>query len=264
MRSFDEQDERAKKIKRKVDEGFLKAASISALVHSTSSASRDKLPHQKGSTATKSTLLEASIVDIPGNEGALAQNHVQLSFLSQAQQITQSTTEDMEKRLQKALCKQLSLPQGSDEDTLLEAVEQMLKKQKELASTLQAERSAAAQQQIRAAVSAGALAEEDTARYLRLFAADRALGNEMLEASLAQHAQAQQQAAAQQSTLRAVVAGAPASSPAPADKPLDEAGIKQLAQALKHDPEAFTKQYQTNLRKHEVVRRHQNSESTCR
>ena len=107
----------------------------------------------------------------------------------------------MEKRLQRALCKQLSLPQHSDENTLLEALEQMLKKQKELVSTLQAERS-------RSAADTGCRLGRCVFRgghgSLR---ADRALGNEMFEAVLAQHAQAQQQVAAQQKTLQAVVAG---------------------------------------------------------
>ena len=73
---FDENDPFAKKIAEKVNRGFLKGASIGIDVHNISDSKDIKFPDQKNITITDSTLLEASIVDIPKNEGSL--NHCSL------------------------------------------------------------------------------------------------------------------------------------------------------------------------------------------
>jgi hypothetical protein len=68
---FDEKDEFALSIKQKVEDGFLNAASSSLQPLAWSEDPKMLVPGQTRPTATQSTILEASIVDIPGNRNAL-------------------------------------------------------------------------------------------------------------------------------------------------------------------------------------------------
>jgi hypothetical protein len=67
---FDDKDEFALKIKSKVEQGFIKGASMGFNVVETST--EDMLAGQTRSTVSKSIIYEASIVDLPGNANALA------------------------------------------------------------------------------------------------------------------------------------------------------------------------------------------------
>ena len=69
---FDSKDALAQKIAQKVQDGFLRAASIGIDVHKLQQETKDKPKQATQYTITESTLLEASIVDIPKNENALA------------------------------------------------------------------------------------------------------------------------------------------------------------------------------------------------
>lgn len=68
---FDVNDEFAKKIANKVQNGFIRMASMSADVKATSSELELALPGQTLETVTKCKLEEISIVDIGGNDDAL-------------------------------------------------------------------------------------------------------------------------------------------------------------------------------------------------
>lgn len=68
---FDQEDEFAVSIEKKVEGGFLKAASSCLQPLAWSEDPKLLVPGQTRPTATKSTILEASIVDIPGNRNAL-------------------------------------------------------------------------------------------------------------------------------------------------------------------------------------------------
>lgn len=69
---FDDDDEFAQKIQRKVQKGYLNAASIWIDPIEVSDDESLKLKGQPGPTVTKWGVLEASIVDIPNCRGALA------------------------------------------------------------------------------------------------------------------------------------------------------------------------------------------------
>lgn len=68
---FDEDDEFALKIKKKYDKGVLRAASIGIVPIVLSDDPKHLLPGQTRPTVVKSELREISIVDIPGNPGAV-------------------------------------------------------------------------------------------------------------------------------------------------------------------------------------------------
>lgn len=69
---FDMDDPRAAEVARKVEGGFIKAASIGAWAPEEVSDADDlKLPGQTGSTVTRWTVREASICTIPANHNAL-------------------------------------------------------------------------------------------------------------------------------------------------------------------------------------------------
>lgn len=71
---FDKEDEFAQSIESKVDQGILSATSIGFDVTELSEDTKYLLPGQSRATVTKSELLEASIVDIPGNKNAIKLN----------------------------------------------------------------------------------------------------------------------------------------------------------------------------------------------
>jgi hypothetical protein len=71
---FDEKDEFALKVKSKVEQGILSACSSGLELIEWSDDPKQLVPGQIRPTATKTSLREASIVDIPGNANALKLN----------------------------------------------------------------------------------------------------------------------------------------------------------------------------------------------
>jgi uncharacterized protein YdbL (DUF1318 family) len=69
---FDMKDERAKQVAGKVEDDFLRAASIGAWAVETSDAAELQYPGQTGATVTRWTVREASVVTIGANHNALA------------------------------------------------------------------------------------------------------------------------------------------------------------------------------------------------
>ena len=162
---FDEKDPLAKKIARKVKEGFLKGASIGIDVHSTSDAASEKLPGQKGSSITESTLLEASVVDIPQNREAL--NHCALyqSFSLS----NQSKTYRREDSILKSLREQLSLSEDTNEQGLLKAIERIVTEYKDLRSWKHNFLKQQSDEQVSIALKDGLILEEEKAKYKAYF-----------------------------------------------------------------------------------------------
>ena len=68
---FDEEDEFAKTIARKVEKGHIKASSIGLRPMELSENKKDLLPNQTGKTVMKSVIKEISICNIPANTNAL-------------------------------------------------------------------------------------------------------------------------------------------------------------------------------------------------
>lgn len=68
---FDEKDEFARQIATKVEKGIINACSIGIEVIATSSESKYLLPGQTRETVTRCTLLEISLVDLPGNRNSV-------------------------------------------------------------------------------------------------------------------------------------------------------------------------------------------------
>lgn len=68
---FDEKDEFARQIATKVEKGIINACSIGIEVIATSSENKYLLPGQTRETVTRCTLLEISLVDLPGNRNSV-------------------------------------------------------------------------------------------------------------------------------------------------------------------------------------------------
>ena len=258
---FDEKDEVAAKLARKVSEGFLRGASIGIDVHRTSDEEKDRLPGQRGRTITKSTLLEASVVDIPQSEGALKTNYAALSYGTNFETFNHKQKVDMDtnayeqelKQLRKGLLKALSLESASD-DALADAVAELQEKHKALSAALQAEREATDSREIEAALSVGAIEKDEVARYTKLFATSREVAQEMLQVATQKHAATQKETQERKQTVAEAVRGSTATGSGDApERPIDEQELKQLAAELKDKPEELAKLYQSNLRKYEQL-----------
>jgi len=68
---FDDKDDFARQIATKVEKGIINACSIGIEVIATSSESKYLLPGQTRETVTRCTLLEISLVDLPGNRNSV-------------------------------------------------------------------------------------------------------------------------------------------------------------------------------------------------
>ncbi|MDX1903794.1 MAG: HK97 family phage prohead protease [Thermonemataceae bacterium] len=145
---FDVGDDFAKEIKRKYEEGFLKAASIGILVTAVSNDPDLMLNGQSWATITKSELLEASIVDIPANANAVklhfeSQQELALSFLgakTEQQLSIKSELENFTQELKKILEQSKQEKQNSETELatkkLIEQRESQEQEQKVLVQKL--------------------------------------------------------------------------------------------------------------------------------
>lgn len=135
---FDMQDEYAREIARKYEQGFLKAASIGFRVYARSEDPAMMLPGQKRATITDWELIEVSIVSIPANPNALvidkAVSDIQnKSVVFETEETTQEkdflpqTDLDMTK-FKTAIFALFALPAAlnDDEDAAIKAIEKRL------------------------------------------------------------------------------------------------------------------------------------------
>lgn len=126
---FDENDEFAKKIKSKFDNGFLNAASVGVSIIETSEDPKYLLPGQKRATVTKCELKEISIVDVPGNAEAVVVNSDTGAILELGDKDNGvlpiiNKEEVMENNL-KTIAVALALSENSSETEILSAINSM-------------------------------------------------------------------------------------------------------------------------------------------
>lgn len=173
---FDMEDEFAKAIAGKVERGFIRMASMFADVKATTTDPEMILPGQLYETVTKCKLVEISIVDIGGNDGAirLSRNGGQL----QLQKINQENQNDMSF---KTIALALAMSADSGEDAVLKEV-QSLKLAKETAekkaTALETEikgiRLSAATEMVEKAIKLGLIPEVLKDSQIKAFEADHA------------------------------------------------------------------------------------------
>ncbi len=130
---FDDDDPLAMKVQRKVEKGYLNAASVWIDPLEISEDVKDMLPGQSLPTFTKWNILEASIVDIPNCKNALAIRNgagqrILLSSESEGdikeflKTKFSKKTNTMDKKF---LCALLGLPEDATEETISAAVKKM-------------------------------------------------------------------------------------------------------------------------------------------
>jgi len=86
---FDDEDKTAKKLENKYENDFLNAASILVFIHAISDEEEYMLPGQTRPTVIRWSIGEASLVDIPCDQGAL-----KLSYETSAVNLTEPESED--------------------------------------------------------------------------------------------------------------------------------------------------------------------------
>jgi HK97 family phage prohead protease len=153
---FDLEDDTGKKVAGKVDRGFLKGCSIGIIIQEMQETA-------KGDIVTKSELLEASIVAIPADAGAVIlynENCEQLTFEDIKLKFTNINSQKpipMDEKEKQALEQQLV-----DRDKRIATLEAELAQQKKSAVTACLD----------GAVQAGKITQEEKAAYEKLAAAD--------------------------------------------------------------------------------------------
>jgi hypothetical protein len=122
---FDVEDDFAKLIEGKVARGFIRMTSIYAEPLATSMEPQDVLPGQMFETVTKCKLIEISIVDIGGNDGAL-----KLSLDGKPVQLNKLEQNKNESMSLKTVALTLGLSPDAGEDTVLSKIQEIKLAQK--------------------------------------------------------------------------------------------------------------------------------------
>lgn len=134
---FDEKDDFAKEISRKVEDGFIRMASAGLDPLEWSDAIELKLPGQTRLTLSKSRLFEISVVDIGSDDGALALwkdgNMITLSAGGENKEIpTFNNNEKTENNMDvKAIALKLGLPETATVQDILDQISVCLAYQRE-------------------------------------------------------------------------------------------------------------------------------------
>lgn len=171
---FDMDDEFAATIAGKVERGFIRMASMYADVKATTTDPELVLPGQLYETVTKCKLVEISIVDIGGNDGAirLSRDGNQLKL----QKINLENKNDMSL---KTIALALALSADSGEDTVLKEVQELKlakekseKKANDLETEIKSIRLSAATTLVDKAIKLGLLPEALKDSQLRAFEFD--------------------------------------------------------------------------------------------
>lgn len=237
---FDEKDNLAKKIARKVKEGFLKGASIGIDVHRTSDAKADKVQGQGSSTITESTLLEASIVDIPQNEDAL--NHCALyqSFAIGSASVEKKPSETFFRAVKQAC----HIKEDLNEEALLVELQKYAQAYEQLQEWKKSFLGAQAQQLLQQAEAEGLISQEEQASYRACFMKDF----EATRAQLHTLREKVQEKANKQGALAAFLAKIRAPIPQDTATTVSASapGDSVYHQLLKHEPERLKTLQQQN------------------
>ncbi|WP_286913141.1 hypothetical protein [Flavobacterium sp. UBA4197] len=171
---FDMGDEFAAAIAGKVERGYIRMASMYADVKSTSSEPDLMMPGQVYETVTACKLVEISIVDIGGNDGA-----IRLSRGGAPIKLKEVNSNNLNMSQLKTIALALSLPADSHEDKVLGEVQQLrLSKQEsdrkvsELETQLNGIKTAEATELVGKAVTLGLIPESLTASQIKAFNGD--------------------------------------------------------------------------------------------
>lgn len=177
---FDMDDAESARIANKWDNGFLKMVSASLDVIETSTEIEDG---QAVRTVTKSKLIEVSVVDIGGNDDALA---VQLSYegkiieLSRPEDFPNTNTNTNSQNM-KELLELLNLPTDASDKEVLSAVTTLQKQNKELIEESNRVKSAQIKSCVELAIQDGKIEESARAHFEKM---GENAGYEMLQSTL--------------------------------------------------------------------------------
>lgn len=195
---FDPDDEFAMKIAKKVENGYLNAASVGIIILEWSDDPKLMLPGQTGPTVTKSRLYEWSVVDVPNNPEALRlyiyddADHTKLkeltlSDLGALKPITIHNELQFPKmqKLQLALAAMLGLASDATEDVMLAAFNADQQKKNKLAEDLAKLeldlKTEKAKASFELALAKGKAKESQRSSYMKLAMVEPDAANDILE-----------------------------------------------------------------------------------
>ncbi|MBX6361256.1 MAG: hypothetical protein IRZ03_14390 [Acidobacterium ailaaui] len=196
---FDDEDEFAMKVQRKVEKGYYNAASIWLDPIDISEDPALMLPGQIGPTVTKWGILEASIVDVPNCRNALAirtsaQHSIMLNGQWNLEPVSYLKIVKMQDMNKKILSK-LGLTEQAQEQDVEQRIEELLlakkklqeieEERKKIADELQQLKAHQLQQRIEqlvdGAIHAGKIAPGDREKFLKLANADFDTTKELID-----------------------------------------------------------------------------------
>lgn len=179
---FDEDDELAMKVKKKVEKGYLRAASVSLDVVSISDDPKLMLKGQTRATVTEWEPYEASIVDIPGNKNALKLSNAE--GLTLAANAPEEYIDLMIPKIEKSddmnkIALALGLKEDATEQEVLQAIASLAAKgaEKPASQKEQKPTTTAANDEMQATIlslgkKSGLITDDNEAHYQKLIATD--------------------------------------------------------------------------------------------
>lgn len=192
---FDEEDDLGKRIARKVERGFLRAASIALRVVEQTDDPKMILPGQKLPTVSAWEAREASIVPIGSNHNALRLYDANDNLIPESE-IYKLFDKQIQKPMNEEILKLLDLPQGGSDEQIQLAVKSLVDTNIELTQKLKVLEDAQATQDEEAkknrlaeavrlvdeAVKEGRLSADGKDEFLKFFASDHAAALKALSA----------------------------------------------------------------------------------
>lgn len=167
---FDENDDKAMKIAKKIEKNFIRMASVGVNPIETSEEKKYLLPGQTRATVTKSELIEISVVDRGGNNNALVK-----LYDGEQEDYELPLIKSDSMNLEETLRKQLNLADGQsipDAITALQGNEDYKAKYDALVKLNNEARKATALKLVDAAIDAKAIKAERKEAWIALFDAD--------------------------------------------------------------------------------------------
>jgi len=189
---FDEKDEFAKKIKDKVEAGILKMASLGFEPLETSTETENLLQGQTKPTVTKAKVIEASIVDIGGNDNALKLYNSQGQIINLALDTTILpdiiNKPNNNKAKMKNIAIKLKLAETANEGDILIAIEKLIsdvselsKKNESLAAEAESAKNIKAETLVLAAIEAKKISADKKETFVKMAKADFDAAKQVIE-----------------------------------------------------------------------------------
>jgi hypothetical protein len=195
---FDPDDDFAMKIAKKVENGYLNAASVGIIILEWSDDPKLMLPGQTGPTVTKSRLYEWSVVDVPNNPEALRLYIYEDADHTKLKELTLSDLGALKpitihnelqfpkmKKLQLALAAMLGLASDATEEVMLAAFNADQQKKNKLADELAKLeldlKTEKAKASFELALAKGKAKENQRTSYMKLALLDPDAANDILE-----------------------------------------------------------------------------------